>query len=1128
MNTRHAHKLRRGLLAAFAACVLTCGAFACALLFPAQAQAVGTDQPEFWTQCYVKDSSGNKKYYVELQEAIDYACVVGNPIVLMKSYEDMDSRPASKIPDGKKVAINTNGCGMRNCGGYMIELGENSTLILQSCDPDGKADPEGKQYATGAVWGCNSYSAGAIHMKDGSSLVLDNVSIKENDGTGIRAEKNCTIDLKNKSSIVSGNALEDGGGIYINGANTHVTLDDSSISGNKARESGGGIYIDAKGAVIDLKNGSTIDGNEAGDGGGGIYCNASFFTIKSSDGTGTICGNKANGSNRATTKGGQSGGGIHVDATSGENEGLIEALTITGNHSEYDGGGLELDQRWTTVRNCSITGNTCKYEGGGIYDCNKNNLLENCTVTGNVCNLAGKNYEGGGVYVWCDYDLKLSGTCMIYDNTRGQGGSADDVFLRENAGATAKAYITGSLSAGSKVGVRTGITGDRRIAKSFKSETKDCFFIDLDGYYVSYGSDDGGDAWQRHRELAFALKVNGAQLGRYKYNEKVTLTAPAAAEGKTFWFWDTYAATGLYPIGDYINGSNCYYSPLTLTMPQNDVSFGAVYADTVKKARVVLQYPVAGEELPGTATIERTDDGFGGRGEQATVLVSWYEVTTAADGSKTYAAAAGTAKPGTAYVARVYAAADRKVGLFYDASLSTETVRFRSKEAGVSGYESASASVSVDTATGLLTAQTSELRTEGEPAEVKTAAVSVKMVNRGLLGSGAAASASIASLGKPLSLADGAEAQAEGGVIDTVEVTAAYDEGSDTVSIAAPAAEGYNFCSWEGVDEGWVKDDVAGVVEVPVDELSRAASELTAVYTPVVTAAETDLAAPVAGEALAASVKDVTVSCSDGTQGQSLAELFGAGEGGFEVAWSPEGEDGRAAWSTAHTALIRLTGDVEGLEGVEDVLARDAEVTCDGTKATSAGFAVVDGYLCLAVSFGATPDVKATSVSRPSDVELTFDEAKARAESGEWQLPGTVGIELENGETVDGDVTWESVEGFDAAATGAQELKVKGTVTHIAAPDDYAVDTAGVSLDVTATVKVSAPEDSASDDDKKGEDEKKDENEKKAETTTVTEAKAAAKKGTPSTGDVNYDGPAGLLAVAVTCLAAARMSRREN
>ena len=99
--------------------------------------------------------------------------------------------------------------------------------------------------------------------------------------------------------------------------------------------------------------------------------------------------------------------------------------------------------------------------------------------------------------MWHSYDIKLGGVCVIKNNTRGKNGSADDVFLREDFWSSTKAYITGSLSTGSTVGVRTGMTDDRRIAKNFKPDSKDCLFIDLGGYYVSYGNDEGGDAWQR-------------------------------------------------------------------------------------------------------------------------------------------------------------------------------------------------------------------------------------------------------------------------------------------------------------------------------------------------------------------------------------------------------------------------------------------------------------------------------------------------------------------------------------------------------------------------------------------------------------------------------------------------------
>ncbi len=497
---------RSSQLKALAVLACALAVLACTLAFPARAHAL------WGRKCYVQDSSGEKAYYDDVQEGINAGCGEGKVVVLTCDDAYSESKKARfQIPAGQKVTVNLNGHALMHASGGIFRLNENSSLTLTSCDPEAGSNSAGKQFAAGVLYGCYKQYGAAIQMEAGSHLTLDNMTLKDNEastpnanpgthacGGAIYAEKNCTIDLKN-SQIANNTSKNYGGGVYINGEGAKVTLDNSKISGNKA-EQGGGIYIDGTNAVIDLKNGSSIDGNTATEGGGGVYCNVSFFTIKSSDGTGKITGNQAQGSNRATTKGSQSGGGIHVDSRSGENEGLIENLTIAENYSAYDGGGLELDQRWTTVRNCTITGNTCKYEGGGIYDCNSDNLIDSCTITGNACSVdSGGNYEGGGVFVWHSYDLKMSGKCIVKGNTRGKNsGNADDVMLRENAGATAKAYITGNLAEGSSVGVRTGITGDRRIAKNFKAASKDCLFYDMAGYYVSYGTDEGGDAWQRH------------------------------------------------------------------------------------------------------------------------------------------------------------------------------------------------------------------------------------------------------------------------------------------------------------------------------------------------------------------------------------------------------------------------------------------------------------------------------------------------------------------------------------------------------------------------------------------------------------------------------------------------------
>ena len=678
-------------LSALAVLACALAVMTCALGFPSQAHA--------WSNaCYVQDSSGDRAYYGDLQEGIDNGCGEGKIVVLLKQDIYAESKSAVTIPAGKKATINFNGFSLQNEWGTFFELGENSSLTLQSYDPKAVAGADDQKFPVGVIRGSDGQYGGAISMKEGSSLTLDNMTLKESRadaaqghagthgcGGAIYAEKNCIIDLKNKSQISNNTSDDYGGGIYINGENVKVTLDDSKICNNKA-EQGGGVYIDGTNAVVDLKNGSSIDGNTATEAGGGIYCNVSFFTIKSSEGEGRISGNRSEGSSTATTKGKQSGGGIHVDSRSGENEGLIENLTIAENYSAYDGGGLELDQRWTTVRNCTIKDNWCKYEGGGIYDCNSNNLIDGCTITGNACSVdSGGNYEGGGVFVWHSYDLKVSGKCTVKGNTRGKdSGNADDVLLRDNAGSTARAYITGSLAEGSSVGVRTGVVkADRRIAKGFTyPESRDCLFMDLaDKYFVTYGTDEGGDAWQRYGTREFSLKVDGTEQGRYAGGSTVTATAKPAA-GKFFVRWDTGKAEGLNPIGDYIADSNLYSSSLSFKMPQNDVNLVAVYADETAGGTLTLAAPKAGEDLPAEATFSPKASG-GSPVRAVTAKISWYKVS---DGGEAIAAS-GRAEYGATYFAKVAVDADRENELIFadKVSMTASTGSIKSADVRADG-----------------------------------------------------------------------------------------------------------------------------------------------------------------------------------------------------------------------------------------------------------------------------------------------------------------------------------------------------------------------------------------------------------------------------------------------------------
>ncbi len=1119
---------RTGLLAvAFA---MVCAALACMCALPTTARADSTGPGRIYAKL------GNE-YYTSAEAAIESSYILNGATIVMQMDWTVDN--AIEIPEGQKVSIDMNGYSIASKKYAVFVLGKGSKLTLTT-NSDAKDTEITYRGYEGTSTAEHSYTVKTgglltsapsaeinftIWMKESSVLNLDGVTIagsKAQNAGGVHMGVGTTLNMTNGASIQHNR----GSGVHAYEKNIHINMDNASISGNTLRGSGqkfgGGIDSGEENFTLTMTNGSKIDGNYAV-AGGGIYLNKSHFTVTSPDNSGVISNNTATGSDRSALKTDQSGGGIHVDQREyGANDGLIEGLTISGNYSAYDGGGIELDQEYITIRNCVIKDNWCKYEGGGVYVCNDGNLIDGCTITGNACSVdSGGNYEGGGVFVWHSYDIKLAGLCVIKGNTRGKGtDNADDVMLRENAGGTAKAYITGTLAKGSSVGVRSGVTGDRRIAKKFKPETKDCLFYDMDDYYVSYGSDENGDAWQRHTTKEFAAKINGEVYGNYRNGTAATVVAPATKDNKVFWRWDTKYTTGLNPIGDYITQKNVFSNALAFTMPQNEVDLAPLYVDRVTSALLVVPVPEAGKAIPTAGQIARTDGGVSGTVSMP-CAVYWYEVGK--DGKVSDTAAAGVAKANTTYQAYVSAPESAAYGFFYSESMGTKDVTLRLVTASGETVSEDKAADAYTTLSNSLAARTAGYTTgAGEGKETKAGTVKVQMKNKGLLGEGEAAVAALA-----LDDSGDANADAQAALIGTVDVSYSYDEDTQTVTITAPEQEGFNFCNWEVTGDAVMSDE--DTVTIPVADLLKIES-LTAAYTPIATSLDVKLDAPQADKELSATCADIVATCSDGKT-VNLAEGFDVES--FDVTWSPQTEDGKAGFSTSYTALIKLS-DEEGFEDVEKALASAAPVTCNGKAVDAAGFTLdADGHLCLALSFGETRAVKATGLTQPAAVEVSFEDAAA----GEWGLPKTVDVALENGEVAEGDVEWEAVEGFNASATAAQELTVKGTVTHVAYDGD--LDTDGLDTAVTVTVKVAAPD--KKDDGEKKDDagEKKDDGEKddsdatgdatKTETTATTETKAAkSKKGTPSTGDVTWGGFAGLLAVAAVCLVAARVSRREH
>ncbi len=681
--------------------VLSAALFAAALL-AAPAPALADGDPV----AHSVDASGNQTDYATVDEAVAAGCSDTHPTIVMDTDWTVNNLT---IGDGKRLTIDMNAKTIKNSGNSdTITLKNNSKLTLMSSyiymisykgyDPtENGAEKTYEIYSGGLVTNQSADRHSGILVGGGAEVTLQGVTVGGCNGTnpegsadnggGVTMEWGSTLNMKNGARIEHNKSGRHGAGVYVRDKYATINMENfSSICDNYAAEHGGGVFSLETKTTINMKTEASITENVAG-AGGGVYFDSTYFKITSADSTpsASISKNKSFESGKTTSKRDQSGGGIHVDQKSGTNDGLIENIIISDNESSYDAGGIELDQENTTVRNCTITGNTCTYEGGGIYDCNDDNAIDGCTITGNTCNLKESNYEGGGIFVWHSYDIKMTGLCIVKDNYRGKKKPmADDVMLRENAGATAKAYITGGVKKGSKIGVRTGVTGDRMIGKSINNETQDSFFIDIDGYYVSYGTDHDGDMWQRHASKEFEVKVNGNVVGRYTPNTQVTVNGASSDSSKVFKCWTADGTSGLDPFSEYVPDSSLKSPTLKFKMPQNNVDLKAQYVTRTSEVTLSVDAPTPLKTLPKKGTLSWK--AASGETLSKEVAVTWQMKY-----GQSYIPASGNGRFTTDYLVSASVAQDLDADLAFSLKLEKEdvTVKIADKTVGTT-------SVSVD------------------------------------------------------------------------------------------------------------------------------------------------------------------------------------------------------------------------------------------------------------------------------------------------------------------------------------------------------------------------------------------------------------------------------------------------
>ena len=101
----------------------------------------------------------------------------------------------------------------------------------------------------------------------------------------------------------------------------------------------------------------------------------------------------------------------------------ISSLTVTGNSTSYNGGGIKISGGGEyTFKDCQITNNSTTYGygengyGGGIYiDTTGTVTFTNCTITGNTAADDQNSSKGGGIYLNSG-TLRTTG-CTINNNT---------------------------------------------------------------------------------------------------------------------------------------------------------------------------------------------------------------------------------------------------------------------------------------------------------------------------------------------------------------------------------------------------------------------------------------------------------------------------------------------------------------------------------------------------------------------------------------------------------------------------------------------------------------------------------------------------------------------------------------
>jgi len=271
---------------------------------------------------------------------------------------------------------------------------------------------------------------GGIFIGNDSTVDINNSRIIDNEalywGGGLFVATDAILNVVGNSHIDENKTVDPsgiGGGMYISGNNSQITMTASSVMSNTAPLSAGGIRLNGV-STLKLMDGTQVNANQVPGAAGGLAVSNGSAQLSDV----SFENNSAN----------SNGGAIWIDS----GEITIADSSLTNNHSGDSGGGIFRSggdlALYANNGTMNINNNDSSQEGGGIFD--ESGLpLTIQAINGYKFNIEGNEAKYGAGFYWMNgSDLQGSGDIDFVGNIAAISGGG--IYAEDDANINLDAY----------------------------------------------------------------------------------------------------------------------------------------------------------------------------------------------------------------------------------------------------------------------------------------------------------------------------------------------------------------------------------------------------------------------------------------------------------------------------------------------------------------------------------------------------------------------------------------------------------------------------------------------------------------------------------------------------------------